>query len=429
MSTIVGKEPPVDYKANPELDPAYVPDKPDLDAPPKEPAGEDSQSFGEIMQDRLDKKETSTPAKEPTKAPVKEPVKPATTPIGDVLDAALSDVPPVDAQKELKVSPVEEFKDVTDGVTSEKVKQRMINMRTKISDLWTENKRITAERGELQTKVRPALEDPEVKALLDAKEKEIAQAKEALLAFDIESSPEFKAEFVEPRNRLARNAAMKLQSYGGNGQQLLAALSMPEGMHRDQAIEELTKDLPDYARSKVAGFVTQIEQIDDKANEKRANAPQTWEEMNVRALDRQRKAAEKYRSDVSTLYEGITAELSKTPLFKQFGDDMQGSSEWNADVKKSLERGLNHVLGNDNTLERSLLIAAKGERFDSVAKMLSEERTLRRAAEKKVAEFEGVQPGFRGASRPEAKAEEDDANLPFGELVARRNARRSADAD
>lgn len=426
MPTIVGKEPPVDYATNPELDPAYVPERQDLDAPPE---GDESKGFGEIMRDRLEKKsDTTPPAKEPTKAPDKEPVKPATTPIGDVLDAALSQAEPVQKSEPAK-SPAEEFENVTDGVRSEEVKKRMVNMRTKISDLWTENQKLATERGEIQSKVRPALEDPEVKTLLEAKDREISQAREALLAFDIESSPEFKAEFVEPRNRLARNAAVKLQSYGGNGQQLLQALAMPEGMHRDQAIEELTKDLPDYARSKVAGFVTQIEQLDDKANEKRANAPQTWEEMNVRALDRQRKAADKYRSDVTTLYERVSGELSKTPLFRQLGDDIQGSSEWNTDVKGALDRGLNHILGNDNTIERSLLVAAKGERYDSVAKMLVEERTKRQAAEKKVAEYEGVQPGFRGTRQPESKVDEEDANLPFGEQVARQRARRSAESD
>jgi hypothetical protein len=427
MATIVGREPAVDYKANPELDPAYVPERPDHDAPPE---GEESKGFGEIMADRLEKKDAPPPEKESAKEPAKEPTKPATTPVGDVLDAALSQAPVETKPAEEAKSPAEEFADVTAGVRSEDVKKRMVNMRSKIETLWTENQRLAKERGELETKVRPALEDPEVKTLLEAKDKELQQAKEALLAFDIESSPEFKQEFTEPRNRLARNAALKLQSYGGNGQQLLAALAMPEGMHRDQAIEDLTKDLPDYARSKVAGFITQIEQLDDKANEKRANAPQTWEEMNVRALDRQRKAAEKYKADVTTLYEGVTSNLIKDPFFKPLGDDVQGSSEWNAETKAALARGLNHVLGNDNTLERSLTIAAKGERYDAVAKMLVDERAARRAAERKVAEYEGAQPGFRGTRTPESKGEDEELkDLPFGEQMARRAARRTAESD
>jgi hypothetical protein len=432
--TIVGKEPTVDYKANPELDPAFVPDKPDFDAPPAE--GDESKGFGEIMQDRLDKKpaveKTDAPPKEPTKAPEKEPVKPATTPIRDVLDAVLSQDDPAVAKPTVEEtkSPVEEFKDVTEGVRSEHVKDRMVKMRTKISDLWTENQRLAKERGEFQTKARPALEDPEVKALLDAKDKELQQAREALLAFDIESSPEFKSEFVGPRNKLARSAAMKLQSYGGNGQELLNALSMPEGIHRDQAIEGLTANIPDYAKNKITGFVNQIEQLDEKANEKRANAPQTWEEMNARAIDRQRKAAEKYKSDVTTLYEGITKELAKDPFFRQVGDDVQGSSEWNTGVTGTLQRGLNHILGSDNTIERSLVIAAKGERYDSVAKIALDERARRIAAEKKVAEYEGVQPGFRGSRKPEPKGEDDELkDLPFGEQMARRAAARSEDPD
>jgi hypothetical protein len=432
--TIVGKEPTVDYKANPELDPAFVPDKPDFDAPPAE-GDESSKGFGEIMQDRLDKKpaieKTDAPTKEqPVKEPAKDVTKPATTPVRDVLDAVLSQDDPVKPTIEETKSPVEEFKDVTDGVRSEHVKGRMVKMRTKISDLWTENQKLARERGELQTKARPALEDPEVKTLLDAKDKELQQAREALLAFDIESSPEFKSEFVEPRNKLARSAAMKLQSYGGNGQELLNALSMPEGIHRDQAIEGLTANIPDYAKNKITGFVNQIEQLDEKANEKRANAPQTWEEMNARAIDRQRKAAEKYKSDVTTLYEGITKELAKDPFFRQVGDDVQGSSEWNTGVTGTLQRGLNHILGSDNTIERSLVIAAKGERYDSVAKIALDERARRIAAEKKVAEYEGVQPGFRGSRKPEPKGEDDELkDLPFGEQMARRAAARSEDSD
>jgi hypothetical protein len=152
--------------------------------------------------------------------------------------------------------------------------------------------------------------------------------------------------------------------------------------------------------------------------------------MNARAIDRQRKAAEKYKSDVTTLYEGITKELAKDPFFRQVGDDVQGSSEWNIGVTGTLQRGLNHILGSDNTIERSLVIAAKGERYDSVAKIALDERARRIAAEKKVAEYEGVQPGFRGSRKPEPKGEDDELkDLPFGEQMARRAAARSEDPD
>ena len=258
-----------------------------------------SKGFGEIMQARLEQKtaakseektptETAPePAKEATKNPRKRPA-PATTPIGDVLDAALSKAAP---EPPKEPSPEDEFADVTDGVESETVKQRMIGMRGKIKTLWEENQTRSRELAELASKVKPPMESEEVKTLLKAKDEEIARANEALLALNIDSHPEFQREFTQPRQKLAQNAAKKLQGYGGNGQALIDALYMPEGIRRDEAISELLENVPDYAKGKITGIVTEIEGLDDRAQEKRANAPKTWEELSARDIEARRKKA------------------------------------------------------------------------------------------------------------------------------------------
>ena len=84
-------------------------------------------------------------------------------------------------------------------------------------------------------------------------------------------------------------------------------------------------------------------------------------------------------------------------------DDIKGASEWNNRRKSVFERGLNHILGSDNTVDRSLEVAIKGEDYDNLAKMLVEERILRKAAEKLIAEYEGVQPKVGGGSAPAGK--------------------------
>ncbi len=399
-------------------------------------------TFGEFIQERLEEKtDKSTPQldepaqpEKPAKEPAAEPAKPAkeptaTTPVGDVLDAALSGAAAKSPTEEKATSPVDEFENVTDGVRSEEVKKRMVGMREKIKSLWQENQTIARERGELQGKVRPALEDPEVQALVKAKDEELNRANEALLALNIDSHPEFQREFTQPREKLARSAAQKLQSYGGNGQGLLDALYMPEGIRRDEAVAQLLENVPDYAKTKITGIVTEIEGLDDRAQEKRANAPKTWQELSARDLDARRKKAEEYQGQVKGLFEKVKGELSDTPFFREFGDDIKGASEWNKERSTAFERGLNHILGSDNTIERSMVTAIKGERFDGVAKMLTQERATSAELRKKLAEYEGVQPTVRGSRAPAGKEADEDKDVPFGEIVARRAARRSEDSE
>lgn len=397
-----------------------------------------AKGFGEIMQERLAEKsqpkETTKPA-EPTKetAPVKEEAKDVTkpaavTPVDDLLDAAFSGEPAKEKVEEA-TSPVEEFKDVTAGVTSEKVRERMVKMREKIDTLWKESQTLSRERADLQAKVKPALEDPDVQALIKAKDEELSRANEALLALNIDSHPEFKREFTIPREKHARNAAQKLQSYGGNGQALLDALYMPEGIRRDEAVAQLLESVPDYAKTKITGIISQIETLDEQAGERRANAPKTWEELNAKDLDSRRKKAEEYRGQVTTVFEDIKGQLSQDPVFRQLSDDIKGASEWNKDRDAAFERGLNHILGSDNTVQRSLITAIKGERFDAVKGLLVKERELRKAAERKVAEYEGVQPTVRGGKMPASKEGEEEKDLGFGDIVARRASRRSEGDD
>lgn len=400
--------------------------------------------FGEIMQERLDKKtqpaetvketpQPPKPASEPATEPLKPDEPPATTPIGDVLDAALSKEPPKEKAAEAPASPVDEFKDVTVGVTSEKVKERMIKMRGKIETLWNETQTLARERADLQTKVKPALEDPEVQQLIKSKDEELARANQALLALNIDGHPEFQREFTQPREKLARSAAQKLQSYGGNGQALLDALYMPEGIRRDEAVAQLLDNVPDYAKTKITGIVNEIEGLDDKAAEKRANAPKTWEELNARDLQARQKKAEDYRNQVKGVHEAIVNKLSENPFFRQYPEDIKGAADWNNGRNAALERGLNHILGSDNTVERSIEVAIKGERFDDVTNMLSERLTKEwensEALAKKLAEYEGVQPTVRGVAPPAGKESDDEKDLPFGEIVARRAGRRSEDTD
>ena len=175
---------------------------------------------------------------------------------------------------------------------SETVKSRMIGMRGKIKTLWEENQELVRTRAALESKVKPPLEDPEVKQLIKTRDDELAKANEALLALNIESHPDFIREFTQPREKLAKSAATKLQGYGGNGQALIDALYMPEGIRRDEAISQLLENVPDYAKGKITNLVTEIEGLDDRAQEKRANAPKTWQELSARDLEARRKKAE-----------------------------------------------------------------------------------------------------------------------------------------
>ncbi len=387
--------------------------------------------FGEIVLEQKEAREK--PAVTTPPVTIKETITttqtPATTPIKDVLDAAFEkNETPETKEEDKPKSPDEEFANVTDGVKSEQVRERMVGMRGKIKSLWEENQELR-KRVEQQPATRSALEDPEVQSLIKAKDAELQKASEALLAFNVESHPEFVREFTEPRQKLARNAAQRLQNYGGNGQALLDALYLPEGIRRDEAVAALLDTLPDHAKSKITMDITRIEDLDSRAAEKRANAPQTWEELSARDAEARRKKAEEYHGQVKGVFEDVKRELGNTPFFRQFGDDIKGAGEWNRDRDGAFERGLAHIIGTGNNMKRSLVTAIKGERFDAVADMLAKERDRRVTLERKLAEYEGVQPTVRGSSPPASSESEDENNLPFGEIVARRAARRSEGDD
>src|ERR1043166_3299822 len=354
------------------FDPAYVEEPKDLDAP-------EETSLGDTVQKKADAREKTAPTRVPKAETVKkEEAKPAVTPVGDVLDAALAKKP--DAVKpEVQADPAEEFKDATEGVKSDVVKDRIVKLKTKLSDVWKERESIAKERDELKGKVRPALEDPEVKKMLEQKDAELAEYKKSIIGLDIRLDPEFRREFVDGRNAMVQRAALKAKSYGGNSDAIISALSLPEGKARDMAILEALENVDEAGKSKIQSQVLEIEKLDDRANEKLSNSQQTFQELEQRRSQQKYEANQQREKTIKAEFDNVVSVLSeKSNLVREFDPSVPGATEWNATVKGARERGLVHVMGgNGSTLPKAIEVSIKGELFDDVEKMLLSERERR----------------------------------------------------
>lgn len=362
------------------------------------------------------------PEKPATKEePSKEAAKPASA-----LEAALAEKP---AATE-KVEDTDPLKDLPETLPNENRKDHWAKARAAIKTFAEKYGLSQKEITDLKTKLDQAKANPESKAELENYKAKVAELTDAITAANVELLPEFRAKYIDGRTALIAKAAEKAKAYGGNPEALKEALTMPEGLRRDAAIEEaLGDDVKDMARTKVNAIISQLDDLNEQAQNERANSQQAYERLTARQKEQQTALAQENEGRKQATFEAVTKRLqSEVPLLRLVDPSVAGAEDWNAKVKAAFE-GAKELFGPNATPEQTVEAAVKYKDYDRVANLLSESWKENGQLRKQLAELDGAQPDIKGGRATMKKGKEAALEKDPGQIYNETMAALSASED
>lgn len=364
-------------------------------------------------------------AKEPS--PKKEPVKEAPKP-KTALDALLApkkteEAPTPEATEE---DPLKEF-------PLDAKEKNYAGLRKKAEAAWHRVKELEKQvgvpdpqlAGELEA-LRKTVADKdstlkEREAALEEIKAKITEYKDAMVAVNIELDPEYRREFIEGRKHLVNSAGAKLKAYGGNPEALAEALTLPEGLRRDEAIEALTNELGDVAKGKIMRAVAEVESLDERRTEILTKPQASFEELQRKHSAQAQAASEQAEAMKKATFDKVAKELAASVVTLGLADEtLEGGKEWNAGRLANNEAALS-LLGNNTTPEQIVAASIKAADYDRLAGLFMETRKTLAEQAARLAEYEGAQPTTTGRKIPTPTKDEEMAKLTPGQrfLAAR----------
>lgn len=188
----------------------------------------------------------------------------------------------------------------------DEIEQQMqkANPKWKSNDGWTKLKTIAKTESQKRAELEQRLVETEakIKALpvaegltsddLKKLREEHKTFSDRLLLTDLQSHPQFRAQFVEPRDAEIGRAKELLQAHGINTD--VATLLAKPRAELGKAVEELTKDLPSFDRTEISEAVRKAYAIEQNSRVALGNAKELQKNIQQQTRERQRSNFEKF---------------------------------------------------------------------------------------------------------------------------------------
>lgn len=98
----------------------------------------------------------------------------------------------------------------------------------------------------------------------------------------IEDHPEFRKEFIDGREKVVGRAKSIIEESGGDPKAIERALNLPSGKARVDALREAMTDLDSVQSSRLGRAIDDLNDLDERAQEKRDKAKESYAELRER---------------------------------------------------------------------------------------------------------------------------------------------------
>ncbi len=379
--------------------------------------------FGDKFRAELAKLET-------VDAPVKETPPPDDTP----------DQPPSKPEAEPEAKPTEEPKTEVkpesplDVLTDKEPKEEKpaVDPDSVVADL----EKIEVPKSEHWKRARETMkaQAEELKALKTAPKPEVAEdlvwqkkAEEYKAALDERENTikSLNAEYSQDYQKLvgkyqgtAEKIKTRMNSFGADGDSLLAALALPFSKVRTDQIDAVLAELPAGKQGRIESLIEELENHGEAIGEFRKDLPKKYEEMAAaqqeQAVKEQAKAIKQLESEFLKVTEALP---SKIVTMREVPDDVPGGTEWNKEIKEAREIALRVLKPDGSNFEESTQIALQGARYPTLEKRYLALHKDYSELKKRMAEYDSSGPDFKGGTKP-ATATKKTAPQKFREAMA-----------
>ena len=272
---------------------------------PKEPASEPVTQPKEIPD------KTPPPVTEPAKEPAKESHDVPSF-LEQALRGAASQAPSKPAEEEWPEE-VPEFK------TPEERTTRYKKWRTEYNNLKSELKTL---------REKPSLNAQQV-ARMEMLEGHNRQMTEMLTRLGVEHSVEFQNSIMRPLYQNWNEAVKIVKQAGGDPQRLAKAMTL-NGREQFEALDELFGELPESAKSEANEALRNYRRFDDARKSAIQNAPQAFEGIRKRELERQYAEVNRQRDQMKNIFDRALDKLkneAKLEIYQK--SDLPDAQWWN----------------------------------------------------------------------------------------------------
>ena len=383
-------------KAYPWKGDAPKPSVPPADLPSEEPAKKVQELPAE-------------PVAQPTEPP-RAPVEPAKEPVEHKMPSFLEEAPKSEPSQ---APPAEEFpEELPTFKSSEESKTNWKRLRGNYQKLKEENKRLSQ---------RPAL-DEAAAARLQTLETHNKQMAETLSRFGVEQSAEFQQNVIRPLEASWYEAARIVKESGRDPQDLARAMTQ-RGKAQFEALDELFDGMPESAKAEAHDAIRNYRRYEEVRQQALARAPQTFQEIRKRELDREYQTVNQQRSEMANMFDDairLLRDEAKVEVFRTTNEPE--AAWWNEQAKACQDQGRQLYLDNTD-MKRMAFACALAPLADVYRKLWLTERAGKHKAETTLRDKFGSEPSLSESPgskdhSPPAQLQED-LRRPFSEIFLR----------
>lgn len=310
------------------------------------------------------------------------------------------------------------LKDIPEVLPKDSRKEHWERARGAIGKLETavteKSKTIAQLTRELETaKATP----PEAAERVTELEKELGEYKDAIVAINVEYSPEHQKKFIAGRNEAVDKAASKAHAFGGDAEKIKEAMKMEEGRGRSAAIKEALAGIEDdYDRSRVLDLIKDVAKLDDEKAEIMKDPQGAWKKLQDSEKARAETTAKKHEEYKKSTFDKVSSELPKTHLLlREVDPSLPDAAEHNGKVKAMKDAAF-ALLGPDAKAEDVIEAAYAKQELPRLQELLTSTRKELRTALTALKEFDESAPGFRGQKQAPKSSEEQKLEKSPGQL-------------
>lgn len=347
-----------------------------------------SPEFGDEIQKALEADAASRTAKaepkaEPKPAPVVMPAAEAKAAVA--VPARGEHEIPEDIKSPAAQSSWKKLKDAKAEVEKERDewKTKHDAVSTRIADLEK-----AAKTPAQQAKLEDSAEYQQLKALAEAREKQLEEYSERIRLIDVEQHPRFQEYF---KNKT--DAQFEIAKEIG-GDKLVDALRLPPGEYRKQQLNEIASELDTIAQSQLGSVLTRLREIESERSGEIAKAKSNYQQIQAQ----QKEQSEKQRAAVESVFKQVSAEVTNKETGLSVFQERAGDAEWNQKVSERLALA-QHAFAGKLKPEDTARLAHWGAAAPVLLTELNGAQAKIADLEKQITELRGVIPN-PGGTKP-----------------------------
>lgn len=267
---------------------------------------------------------------------------------------------------------------------------------TKERDEWkskhdTVNSRIAelekaAKTPAQQAKLEDLPEYQQLKALADARAKEVEDYSERIRLIDVEQHPMFQAYFKKKTD-----AQFEIAKEIG-GDKLVDALKLPPGEYRKQQLNEIAAELDTIGQSQLGSVLTRLREIESERASEVASAKNNYQQIQAQ----QKEQTEKQRAQIEGAFQAVAQEVTDKENGLSVFQERDGDAEWNKGVQDRLALAQATFTGKlkpENAARQAHWAAAAPVLLTELNTVLKQKADL----EKQITELRALAPNPGGA--------------------------------